>query len=228
MGDEWYWLDSSTGDAPANMAWDEALLEAAAELRRPVLRSYAWTSPSATFGYFQRHANIAAWTPLRPLIRRPTGGGLVSHEADWTYAIVVPPRHPWYSLSAVESYRRAHSWLQRAFAHCGLQTELAPCCDPAGPGQCFLGAEREDLLLQGRKIAGAAQRRNKQGLLIQGSIQPTPPDLSRTRWEESMLRTAEEDWGVRWHHWPAPSDTLTRRVEELRSRYASIDYNERR
>ena len=98
MGDEWYWLDSSTGDAPANMAWDEALLEAAAELGRPVLRTYAWATPAATFGYFQRHADIAAWTPLRPLIRRPTGGGLVSHAADWTYAIVVPPRHPWYSL----------------------------------------------------------------------------------------------------------------------------------
>ena len=82
--------------------------------------------------------------------------------------------------------------------------------------------------MQGRKIAGAAQRRNKQGLLIQGSIQPTPPDLLRTRWEEAMLRSAEEDWEVRWHHWPAPSDTLMRRIEELRSRYASSDYNERR
>jgi hypothetical protein len=91
-----------------------------------------------------------------------------------------------------------------------------------------VGAEREDLLLQGRKIAGAAQRRNKLGLLIQGSIQPTPPDLARTRWEESMLRTAEEDWGVQWQDWPTPSDTLTRRIEELRSRYASSDHNERR
>lgn len=228
MIDEWFWLDSGTGDAPGNMAWDEALLEACGELGHPVLRSYAWTSPAATFGYFQRFADIAAWTPLRPLVRRPTGGGLVSHAADWTYAVIVPPRHPWYSMPAVESYRRAHSWLQRAFAHCGLETTLAPCCDPAGPGQCFVGAEREDLLQDGRKIAGAAQRRNKFGLLIQGSIQPIPAQLPRTVWHEAMLRVAENDWGTRWIPWPGPTEPLARRVEELRARYASQEHNERR
>ncbi|MEY4690794.1 MAG: hypothetical protein RIT19_1119 [Verrucomicrobiota bacterium] len=228
MSEEWFWLDSSIGDAPGNMAWDEALLEAAADLGRPILRSYAWATPAATFGYFQRHADIAAWTPLRPLIRRPTGGGLVSHAADWTYAVIVPPRHAWYSISAVESYRRAHSWLQRAFADCGLETTLAPCCDPAGPGQCFVGAEREDLLLEGRKIAGAAQRRNKLGLLIQGSIQPIPPGLHRTRWQEAMIRVAEKDWGARWTPLPGIGDSLTRRVEELRGRYSSAGHNERR
>ncbi len=229
MGEEWYWLDSSTGDAPSNMAWDETLLEAAADIGAPVLRSYAWATPAATFGYFQRYADIAAWTPLRPLIRRPTGGGLVSHAADWTYAIVVPPQHAWYSISAVESYRRAHTWLQRAFAHSDIETVLAPCCDPAGPGQCFVGAEREDLLLNGRKIAGAAQRRNKLGLLIQGSIQPTPVNLPRKRWEESMLRTAEENWGAHWNlTLPASWDPWIPRVEALRLRYLSSDHNERR
>ncbi|MFM8879219.1 MAG: lipoyl protein ligase domain-containing protein [Verrucomicrobiota bacterium] len=228
MSEEWFWLDASTGDAPGNMAWDEALLEASADLGRPILRSYAWATPAATFGYFQRYADIAAWTPLRPLIRRPTGGGLVPHEADWTYAVIIPPRHPWYSMPAVESYRRAHSWLQRAFAHGGLETRLAPCCDPAGPGQCFVGAEREDLLLQGRKIAGAAQRRNKWGLLIQGSIQPIPPGLARIDWHQAMLRVAENDWGVRWIPWPGTAEALLRRVEELRLRYASKEYNERR
>ena len=229
MREEWYWLNSSVGDAPSNMAWDETLLEAAADIGAPVLRSYAWATPAATFGYFQRYADIAAWTPLRPLIRRPTGGGLVSHAADWTYAIVVPPQHAWYSISAVESYRRAHTWLQRAFAHSGIETVLAPCCDPAGPGQCFVGAEREDLLLQGRKIAGAAQRRNKLGLLIQGSIQPTPLNLPRNRWEESMLRTAEENWGAHWNlTLPASWDPWIPRVEALRLRYSSSDHNERR
>jgi lipoate-protein ligase A len=228
MREDWYWWNSAAGDAAGNMAWDEALLEAAAGLGRPILRSYGWDTAAATFGYFQRHAEIAAWTPLRPLIRRPTGGGLVPHAADWTYTVIVPPSHPWYSISAVESYRRAHSWLQRAFAHSGLETTLAPCCNPAGPGQCFIGAEREDLLLAGRKIAGAAQRRNQLGLLIQGSIQPVPPGLTRDRWEESMLRTAEADWGVHWQPLPPASASLTERVAELRQRYGSVEHNERR
>jgi len=210
------------------MAWDEALLEAAAGLATPVLRSYAWEAPAATFGYFQRHAEIAAWTPLRPLLRRPTGGGLVPHASDWTYAIILPPQHAWYSLPAVESYRRAHRWLQRAFGLCGVETRLSPCCDPAGPGRCFVGAEREDLLLGDRKVAGAAQRRNRLGLLIQGSVQPTPDGLKRARWEEALMEAARLDWQASWSDLPTPDEAWLRRLSELRTRYASRAHNERR
>ncbi|NDD39191.1 MAG: hypothetical protein EB082_12425 [Verrucomicrobia bacterium] len=42
------------------------------------------------------------------------------------------------------------------------------------------------MLWQGRKIAGAAQRRNKQGLLIQGSVQPPPVGWERKQWEKEM------------------------------------------
>ncbi|MFM7555531.1 MAG: lipoyl protein ligase domain-containing protein [Verrucomicrobiota bacterium] len=210
------------------MAWDEALLEAAAGLATPVFRSYAWEAPAATFGYFQRHAEIAAWTPLRPLLRRPTGGGLVPHASDWTYAIILPPQHAWYSLPAVESYRRAHRWLQRAFGLCGVETRLSPCCDPAGPGRCFVGAEREDLLLGDRKVAGAAQRRNRLGLLIQGSVQPTPDGLERARWEEALMEAARLDWQASWSDLPTPDEAWLRRLSELRTRYASRAHNERR
>ncbi len=94
------------------MALDEALLEAAARLGRPVLRFYGWTEPAATFGYFQKYAEVERATLLRPLIRRPTGGGIVPHDADWTYSLVFPPDHEWHSLKAEESYRRVHEWIQ--------------------------------------------------------------------------------------------------------------------
>ena len=55
----------------------------------------------------------------------------------------------------------------------------------AGPGQCFVGYEKSDLLWHGKKIAGAAQRRNKLGLLIQGSVQPPLP-LARAAWQQAM------------------------------------------
>ncbi len=87
------------------MALDEALLENASSVGRSILRFYGWTEPAATFGYFQKYADIERWTRLRPLIRRPTGGGLVPHDADWTYSLIVPPAEPWYELSATESYR---------------------------------------------------------------------------------------------------------------------------
>lgn len=209
------------------MAWDEALLEAAPLTGRAVLRFYGWTEPAATFGYFQKIADIEQLTPLRPLIRRPTGGGFVPHDADWTYSLAFPPDDPWYELKAVESYRRVHEWIRLAFARAGVSTELSPCCRKEAPGQCFIGAEQFDLLWQGRKIAGAAQRRTKSGLLIQGSIQPSPGVL-RSEFESSFCEVARTEWGVEWLTYDAAS-ALTNRVAELvRTRYSLAEYNGRR
>jgi lipoyl(octanoyl) transferase len=155
-----------------NMAFDRALLDSAAQRAQPVLRFYGWTQPAASFGYFQR-LPVERLTPLRPLVRRPTGGGLVPHDADWTYTLCFPPTHPWYSLRATQSYERVHAWIRDAFLQLHIDTALAPI-SRRDPGLCFVGAERNDLLWHGRKIAGAAQRRNRSGLLIQGSIQPPP------------------------------------------------------
>ena len=70
----WFLLQSGPGTASFNMASDEALLEAMPRLGKPVLRFYGWTEPAASFGYFQKHAEVERTTLLRPLVRRPTGG----------------------------------------------------------------------------------------------------------------------------------------------------------
>jgi lipoate-protein ligase A len=178
--------------APAfNMALDEALLEAMPRLGQPVLRFYGWTEPAASFGYFQRFAEVERATLLRPLVRRPTGGGIVPHDADWTYSLAFPTGHEWYSLRAEDSYRRVHEWIQAAFGKLDVITELAPSSRKSGPGQCFVGHEKSDLLWHGQKIAGAAQRRTRAGLLIQGSVQPPPLGLARADWERAMCDAAE-------------------------------------
>jgi lipoate-protein ligase A len=224
----WYLLRSGPGEPALNMAWDEALLEAAAQLGRPVLRSYAWTEPAATFGYFQRHAEVERLTPLRPLIRRPTGGGLVPHDADWTYSVVVPPNDPWYRMSAVDSYRQMHEWIRDAFDELNHPTGLSPCRRQETPGQCFVGAEKFDLLHGGRKLAGAAQRRNRLGLLIQGSIQPPPETIARADWEHAMCAVLGRDAVVQWTPL-LPEATLCLRVRELADRkYSQPSYNRKR
>src|SRR5947208_12375756 len=119
------------------MALDEALLEAMPRLGRPVLRFYGWTEPAASFGYFQKYADVERATLLRPLVRRPTAGGLVPHDADWTYSLTFPTTDDWYSLKATESYRQVHEWIQAAFAKLDVATELALCCRKSGAGQCF-------------------------------------------------------------------------------------------
>lgn len=211
-----------------NMALDEALLESAPQLGRPVLRFYGWTEPAASFGYFQHIADLERTTHLRPLVRRPTGGGLVPHDSDWTYSLAVPPTHPWFELRAAESYKRMHRWIQTAFGRLAVETELAPCCRRELPGQCFAGYEQSDLLWHGRKIAGAAQRRTKTGLLIQGSVQPPPPGIHRDAWERAMIDAALAAWDVRW----APLTTnegLAERTRQLAvQKYALDAYNRRR
>jgi len=79
----WFLLNSGPCAAPFNMALDEALLEAMPRLQKPGLRFYGWTERAATFGYFQRYAEVGRATLMRPLIRRPTGGGIVLSEANW-------------------------------------------------------------------------------------------------------------------------------------------------
>lgn len=222
----WHIVNSGPCDAAFNMALDEALLESVSQLGSPVLRFYGWTQPAATFGYFQHFADIERATLLRPLIRRPTGGGLVPHDADWTYSLAFPAGHEWHSLRAEESYRRVHEWIQHAFTHLAVETELAPCCKKTAPGQCFVGYEKSDLLWHGKKIAGAAQRRNKLGLLIQGSVQPPPLSLRRSLWEDAMHQTAPD--AVKWNELTVAGDLLALANNLLEEKYSRAPYNQKR
>ena len=226
----WYFLDSGPGESAFNMALDEALLEAMPRLGQPVFRCYGWTEPAASFGYFQKYAEVARLTPLRPLVRRPTAGGIVPHDADWTYSLAFPTAHEWYGLRAIESYRRVHEWIQRAFAQLGVATQLAPTPLKTQPGQCFQGYEQFDLLSGGRKIAGAAQRRNRLGLLIQGSVQP-PPGPARPAWQLAMREAAPiaPIAPVAWHPFPPNDPVLTQRAPQLAAqKYSQAAYNQKR
>ncbi|HEY5346444.1 MAG TPA: hypothetical protein VIK62_08885 [Verrucomicrobiae bacterium] len=224
----WLFLNSGQCDAAINMASDEALLENISRLGQPVLRFYGWTEPAATFGYFQKYSEVAATTKLRPLIRRPTGGGIVPHDLDWTYSAIFPPGHEWHSLKAEESYRRIHDWLRLAFAELKIETELAPCCKKTLPGQCFVGHEKFDLLWRGKKIAGAAQRRNKSGLLIQGSVQPPPLKLARVDFEAAMRTVAEKNFAVTWTDFTPDAELRTHAETLAREKFAQINYNQKR
>lgn len=222
----WQFINSGPSEAAFNMALDEALLESVARLGIPVLRFYGWSQPAATFGYFQHYAEIEQTTLLRPLIRRPTGGGLVPHDADWTYSLAFPPGHEWHELRAEDSYRRVHEWIQAAFQKLGAITEVAPCCKKTVLGQCFIGYEKFDLLWHGKKIAGAAQRRNKLGLLIQGSVQPPPVDLNRQDWEAAMLAVVKNDSG--WSELAVNGELLALANQLMTEKYSQSTYNQKR
>jgi len=153
--------------AALNMAMDEALL---AVVERPVLRVYRWARPAVSFGYFEPWEPVIAWYPEREAMRRWTGGGVVLHGQDFTYSLLVP-RGAGADVSPAASYGIIHGAICSAFADAGIAAAPAPVGGAKVSNACFENAVLHDVLVDGRKIAGAAQRRTRRGLLHQGSIQ---------------------------------------------------------
>jgi lipoate-protein ligase A len=109
-----------------------------------------------------------------------------------------------------------------------IATILAPASQNEIPGQCFVGAEKNDVLWHGRKIAGAAQRRTRSGLLIQGSVQPPPIGLARDKWETAMCDIARTSFSVEWQPMSANGE-IEELTNELRlSEYSNLSYNRKR
>ena len=173
-------LPVRTGGAAENMATDFLLLQRYPAQEHARFRHYGWHRPAFTFGYSQKidfvRAQLPADTPLE-LCRRPTGGGVVDHRDDWTYTLVIPRGHALYDDRATASYRVVHEAIATALRAQGAPVVLKarpedPTPGPAMPGVCFARAEVYDVLHEptGAKIAGAAQKRNKHGLLFQGSL----------------------------------------------------------
>jgi lipoate-protein ligase A len=225
---DWLLLDSGLGHWAFNMGMDEAMLEAMPELGKPVLRFYGWREQAASFGYFQRFNEVEQSTALRPLVRRPTAGGIVPHANDWTYSLAIPTGHPWYLLTARQSYRQVHEWIRAAFGRLGVNSVLARSASKSDGGQCFAGYEESDLLYQGQKIAGAAQRRRRDGLLIQGSVQPPAARLERKDWQQAMSDVGQFEHRIRWIRSDSPF-ALEPRAQALADRkYSQEAYNRKR
>jgi lipoate-protein ligase A len=172
--------DVAIRSAAINMAIDEALLEHATV---PSIRFYGWHPPALSFGYFGKFADVTKYAITRDLVRRWTGGGIVFHGDDLTYSIVFPANDIAFNESSMSIYEKVHRALCDALGGGVKGAVVAGCVDPgrnsiarqaiasAGGYDCFANPVRADVMLNGRKIAGAAQRRTRRGLLQQGSIQ---------------------------------------------------------
>lgn len=160
-------VDPEPHGAAWNMAADEALLN---EATQPTARVYRWARPSVSFGYFGRFAEVSERWPKHDLVRRWTGGGIVLHEADVTYSLVIPRAHPFAALSPADSYGVIHGALMRWLREAGIGASLAEQAQTQG-SECFTAPVAQDILAGGEKIGGAAQRRARAGVLHQGSIQ---------------------------------------------------------
>jgi len=161
-------LDRTPHSASVNMAIDEVLLQ---QISLPVVRFYSWEQPSVSFGYFEAFEPIEAAHRDRVPVRRWTGGGVVLHGEDRTFSLIVPKGDPFLALSTGESYRVIHETIAGIMQKAGVGAEVAPVHAPKISQACFENAAQFDLVLESKKVVGGAQRRNRFGMLHQGSIQ---------------------------------------------------------
>lgn len=165
----WWWDDPLPRAAAENMAVDEWLLLCQSPV--PILRSYRWLQPAVTFGFAEKVAPIRALYPKREMTRRWTGGGVVEHGEDATYSLILPRAcaPDWQNSAAV--YATVHEAVAIALRARGLHAIGVGEGSQIPGSLCFQAPVRHDVLIDGRKVAGAGQRRTRDGVLHQGSLQ---------------------------------------------------------
>jgi lipoate-protein ligase A len=183
----WRVLENGADEGDWNMAVDEALMHFVRSTGASVLRIYAWSTPTLSFGRNQRA--VGEYDPARlraagvRTVRRPTGGRAVLHASEVTYAVVAPEDR---LGSLKDSYSRINAMLLRALDRLGVHATVAEGNVASeewreaahSPAPCFDQPSRGELTLAGRKLVGSAQWRDGGVLLQHGSIL-TGDDQSR-------------------------------------------------
>jgi lipoate-protein ligase A len=231
-------LPTRAGGAAENMAVDFLLLQRYPVSENARFRHYNWFRPAFTFGYSQplgyAKEQLPADEPME-LCRRPTGGGVVDHRNDWTYALVIPDDHALFEAPAPESYRVVHACIADTFHQMGepaLLKEPKPATDTnlagSGPGVCFTRAENYDVVhpVTGAKIAGAAQKRSKKGMLFQGSIARSAVStaVDWDRFEKLLIASLAQALGLSSVRVPWP-EFAEEEVSALTEQYSGEEWN---
>ena len=176
----WETIDTGSKSAEENMRFDKELLEKAPEFSRPVLHLYEWSGDSATYGHFIDPASFlnleqAAKLSLQ-LARRPTGGGIIFHLWDMAFSVMVPASCAEFSSNTLDNYAFVNNAVLGAVMEflkgtiVSLTQEDSTAWDANCLHFCMAKPTKYDLMWEGKKIAGAAQRKTRAGFLHQGSI----------------------------------------------------------
>ncbi|MBT2754762.1 lipoate--protein ligase family protein [Mesobacillus foraminis] len=179
----WRYIDSGYGSPSFNMALDEALLDwHSAGKIPPVIRFYGWNPATLSVGYFQKvekEINMeAVKTHGLGFVRRPTGGRGVLHEHELTYSVIVSEEHPEMPKTVTEAYRVISEGILKGFHNLGLEAYFAVpktaeernALKNPRSAVCFDAPSWYELVVEGRKVAGSAQTRQKGVILQHGAI----------------------------------------------------------
>ena len=183
MTETWNFINTGNQDPYYNMAMDEALLNFVSRGEiDPVIRFYTWNPATLSIGYFQRLQKEIDIEKVSEkgfgLVRRQTGGRGVLHDKELTYSVIVPESHPNMPSTITEAYRVISQGLLEGFKNLGFETYFAvprskeerEKLKQPRSSVCFDAPSWYELVVEGRKIAGSAQTRQKGVILQHGSI----------------------------------------------------------
>ena len=183
---KWQILDTGQATGQQNMDQDWQLLQDLNANSNPILHLYDWSHDTASYGHF-----IKPFEHLKEegvakhglqLARRPTGGGVILHVSDFAYSCIIPAAHPRFSLNTFENYAWIHSLVAQVIQRfAGQEIEPDLLAQESIPENlhckhfCMAKPTRFDVMLNGRKVGGGAQRRTRKGFLHQGTISLAMP-----------------------------------------------------
>lgn len=166
-------LSHTVADGPVQMAWDEALLDIPGPM---TFRTYGWSRPTLSLGYFQAYAPIISQMPPGlPVVRRITGGGAIWHEHEVTYALVGTLGQDGLPAQVRACYPLLHGAVLTALRRRGTPALRQPSSigdrryrdEP----RCFASPAADDLVAAaGGKMLGSAGRVRNGRILIHGSL----------------------------------------------------------
>ncbi len=161
-----------------NMRRDAALLDTCAPDAAPTLRLYTWKRPTVSVGWMQDADALLDVEACRrdhvDVVRRPTGGRAILHADEITYAVIAPRSDARFGSSVAQAHAFIAACLADALRALGVSTEVSrPTPDPERRmlrHPCFTSSGRHELLVDGRKLVGSAQRRTDRAFLQHGSL----------------------------------------------------------
>jgi len=181
LTNEWTVLNTGVSAADENMQIDTKLLEELNENSCPTLHLYDWKGDCATYGYFVDPFHFLSKDGVERkglhLARRPTGGGIIFHVWDLAFSVAVPAHSKYFSQNTLDNYGFVNNAVLKAakeFLQTSDELTIIPqdfsAKDVSCKRFCMAQPTKYDVILHGKKIAGAAQRKTKQGFLHQGTI----------------------------------------------------------
>jgi len=180
MGKAWRLILDQKNDGYYNMAVDEAILLGYESFEVPTLRVYGWDKPFISLGYNQNPKDILNFKERVPFVRRITGGSAILHHKELTYSLVCSREDLNLPKAVKASYRIICSFLKHFYSQLGVKASFANDLDLKSQeikknlgkykNFCFSSWQHFDLLVEGKKIGGNAQRRRKNIIFQHGSI----------------------------------------------------------